>query len=79
MLTLLNVCLIAGAILARQFKVMILAPAVLAASALDLSVGIAQHHEFSAVALAIVITIVGLEIGYLVGLSIQRVPPSRPI
>jgi hypothetical protein len=72
-----NISLIVGAILARQFKVMILAPAVLVAGALDLSV--AQHFALNAVALAIVVSTIGLEIGYLVGLSIQHAPPSRQI
>ena len=79
MLTLLNVCLIAGAILARQFKVMILAPALLVAGAVDLALTIAQHYDLNAVGLAIVVSTIGLEIGYLVGLSIQHAPPSRQI
>jgi hypothetical protein len=77
LLMFLNIGVIAGAVLARQFKVMILAPAVLLAGALDLFVTIARQYELDAVALVIVVTTIGLEIGYLLGLSIQ--PPSRRI
>jgi hypothetical protein len=79
LLMFLNISLIAGAILARQFKVMILAPALLAAGALDLYLTIAHHYGPSAVALTIVVSTIGLEIGYLVGLSIPYAPPSRRI
>ncbi len=61
---------IAFGILISNFKVLILIPAIALAATIIPASGIARPEHLFAIALALVIAIVGLQLGYLIGIAI---------
>jgi hypothetical protein len=71
------ICTLSGVVLGLRFKVFVLAPAMLLATAVTIASGIMRGHAPSFVALATLGTLVSLQIGYLVGSVLQGCLPMR--
>jgi hypothetical protein len=68
------ICTLSGVVLGLRFKVFVLAPAMLLATAVTIASGIMRGHAPSFVALATLGTLVSLQIGYLVGSVLLYLP-----
>jgi hypothetical protein len=69
MLTLAIISLLTGILLGMRFKVLVLVPTVALAIGAVLAGGVAHHEQAGSIALAMLIAAVGLQVGYLGGLS----------
>jgi hypothetical protein len=67
MLTLAMAAILLGAVLGLRFKVLILLPAAVVAVAIMVAAGSIEHSSFSAIAVDVVLTLAGLQMGYLAG------------
>jgi hypothetical protein len=72
MLTLAIVTLLTGILLGMRFKVLVLVPALALAIGAVLAGGVAHQEDAGAIALAMLIAAVGLQLGYLGGLSVNH-------
>jgi hydrogenase/urease accessory protein HupE len=80
MILLLTAALLIGIMLGLRFKVLILVPTAIAASAITLGVGIAYDDSLHSILLTTVLVIATLQMGYLVGtaLAVTRVSKDTP-
>jgi hypothetical protein len=69
MLTLAIITMLIGMLLGMRFKVLVLLPTMMLAIVAVLGGGIAHHEQAGSIALAILIAIVGVQVGYVGGLS----------
>jgi hypothetical protein len=65
------VSLVAGGLLARHFKIIILAPATFVIAAIAIAAGELQAAGIWSIVFTFVIVSVGIQIGYLLGMLIQ--------
>jgi hypothetical protein len=68
---------IAGIMLGLRFKVLILVPAILLATAVITVTGTVRGHELSVIALTLFGTGASLQIGYMVGCVLQVMTPAH--
>jgi len=73
MLTPAIISLLVGMVLAQRFKVLILFPVIMLTVVLAVSVGIARADATWAAALTLVVVIVGLQLGFLLGIGVRHV------
>ena len=66
------VSLVAGGLLARHFKIIILAPATVVIVAIAIAAGELQTAGIWSIVFTIVIVSVGIQIGYLLGMLVQH-------
>jgi hypothetical protein len=80
MILLLAAALLIGTILGLRFKVLILVPAAIIASAVTLGAGIVYDDGFLSLLITTVLVIATLQMGYLVGiaLAVARVSKDAP-
>ena len=72
MMILAIISLLVGMVLGQRFKVLILGPAILLAFLTVISIGIARGDSAWTVVLTTIMVNVGLQTGYLLGISIRR-------
>jgi hypothetical protein len=72
MSTLAIITSLTGILLGVRFKVLILVPSVALAVVAVFAGGIAHHEETGSIAVALLLAAVGLQVGYLGGLSASR-------
>jgi hypothetical protein len=66
------ISLLVGMFLGQRFKVLVLAPVILLTLILAIGAGIARVDAVWALGLTAAVTIVGLQIGYLLGIGIRH-------
>jgi hypothetical protein len=66
------ITLLTGAPLGMRFKVLVLVPAVTLAIVAVFAGGIAHHEEAGSIGLAMLVAIIGLQLGYLGGLGASQ-------
>lgn len=71
------VAILVGAVLGLRFKVLILLPAIAVALTAILAAGLASADGLPRMALAAVLTISGLEVGYLFGVTARYLTVGR--
>ena len=67
------VSIMIGAALARRFKVLILAPAFLLTLVLALATGLVRSNAPWSIASTALVVIIGLQLGYLLGIAVRHV------
>lgn len=67
------ISLIIGIALGQRFKVLILGPVILLILAIALGAGVARIEDVGAVAQTAVVALVGVQIGYLLGIVLRHV------
>jgi hypothetical protein len=77
MLILAGIALSIGVVLGLKFKILALVPAITASFLAVLAQGIAQSDSIWRISVAIVIAVLGLQIGYVAGLSVREAIRSR--
>jgi hypothetical protein len=67
------ISLMIGMVLARRFKVLVLAPAFMITAVLAIGTGLAHTNATWSIGLTTLVVIVGLQIGYLIGSGMRHV------
>jgi hypothetical protein len=72
MMTLMQICLLLGAVLGQRFKVLVLVPGMAVVLPLVAAVGIVRADSHGKIALALVVAAVSLQLGYLAGVALRH-------
>jgi hypothetical protein len=72
MMTLMQICLLLGAVLGQRFKVLVLIPGMAVVLPLVAAAGIVRADSYGNIALALMVAAVSLQLGYLAGIALRH-------
>jgi hypothetical protein len=72
MMTLMQICLLLGAVLGQRFKVLVLVPGMAVVLPLVAAAGIVRGDPYGQVAIALMVAAVSLQLGYLAGIVLRH-------
>jgi hypothetical protein len=72
MMTLMQICLLLGAVLGQRFKVLVLIPGMAVVLPLVAAVGIVRADPYGKIAIAVMVSALSLQLGYLAGIALRH-------